>query len=423
MPTVDHESAMESGVSSNEGVLCNMNIRLVQFYEAINPQRFKMACHRLRQLTPAQKQQSFWVISAARPFPFFPQYIKVRREVLKRSTRGGTQLGSIYNNWVLPTLFDDEKRPVRTLQELLQLCNISEDDFRSLSVRYWEANRLEELRFPDAKPEDITTWGGLDLEHDQRTVQIEGAKDYRLRAMFRAASKGCSFIVVRDGGIFARGDKIKVRSMDSIKKSLDKIFMAMSMSEKREEGIAVPCLWRAVLLIAWVLGMLVVVSILAVKKLGGLELWTMEYFQAVVFMAISVPALVEFWSDEPSVIRNSLKGNRILWKNSQVMKYFGLKRADYAVMGLLSSRMWLVSEDTASYLLVGGHKGLDGDIAVTDTRSLRDIGVYVGRTMARREWESKNWEVLKSEEAAVKILKKEALSKRISGEIVNEEVR
>lgn len=77
-------------------------------------------------------------------------------------------------------------------------------------------------------------------------------------------------------------------------------------------------------------------------------------------MVLSIPALVEYISEEPSIIRNAMRGNRVLWKNSQMKRYFRLRSLEYAVMALLNNPMWLISEDNAWFTQQGAHPRMGG---------------------------------------------------------------
>lgn len=211
-------------------------------------------------------------------------------------------------------------------------------------------------------------------------------------------------------------ENIEVAEIEDIKKSLDKIFIAMNMSTKVGQGITVPALGRAALFWIWCAVMIFAVSFLAHKSKAGLELWTVDFFETMIFFIISVPALVEYISEEPAVIRNAISGKRTLWKNSQVISYFMFDEFDCAVMALINDPIWIISDEKASFTQQGGHKGMIGDISITDTDSLRKVGVYVGRSMARKEWEDENVQITRRSDGSIYISRTPSDAAWISGE-------
>lgn len=208
---------------------------------------------------------------------------------------------------------------------------------------------------------------------------------------------------------------MQVAPLDEIKSSLDKIFLAMHLAYKTDLGVVVPDTLRAVCVWSWLLAMTVLVTAAAISGWSEVRIWSKDYFEMLVFTCVSVPLLVEYMTDEPSVVKHALKGRRVLWKNSQVRNYFQLSRFDYAVMALLNDKMWLISDETASFTQQGGHHALRGDKCVTDTDTLARVGFYIGSTMARREWQPFNLKVSHGSDGSVQILNEESRASWISG--------
>lgn len=239
-----------------------------------------------------------------------------------------------------------------------------------------------------------------------------------MQAIFKAAAFQKEFTVVRDLGIvyFPQHNSLPIASTAEIEKSLDKIFLTMTIASFDEQGVIVPSLGHAMMMYSWILGMLIFLTFAAVKRWVEFTMWSKDYFEVLVFAIISVPALLEYIASEPSIIRNALPTNRMLVKNSQIKKYFSLTEFDYAVMALLNAPMWLVSSNTGSYLLQEGHPGLKGDCCVTDISSLRRVGFYVGRSMARREWEDHNVSITNNGDGSIGIKNTSSSLPWITGE-------
>lgn len=140
-----------------------------------------------------------------------------------------------------------------------------------------------------------------------------------------------------------------------------------------------PAIGRASLFWAWCFVMIFTVSCLAYKAKTGLELWAVDFFQAMICFGISVPAFVEYISEEPTVIRNAILGKRTFWKNSQVVLYFELNEFDCAVLALINDPIWIISDEKASFTQRGGHPRMVRDISMTDANSLRKLCVFDGR--------------------------------------------
>lgn len=380
--------------------------------EAFGHQRVKRAYARLSALEQPGDYE-FHLNTASYPLPFCPERIKVTREELKHSNFNGLRLGSVFNNWTLSTIFLREERNLISVDDLrTKYLKMSQVEFMRLQRLYFEKNSIT------GDAEDLTTWSRANWHGKDFRVH----EDYRLRGLFRAASKPSTFVVLKDTEI-VEIRPLNVASVVELQGALNKIFVAMRMSRKVERGLAVPALGRAAAIWAWLIGVLGLVTFGAWIGWSGLELWEMDYFEAVVFACLSVPALVEYISEEPSVVRNAIRGNRVLWKNSQVRGYFRLDKFDYAVMALINDPMWLVSDDKACFTQQGGHSGMVGDEPVTDTWSLREVGFYVGRVMARKEWEDFNMKVHNRSDGSVFIDRNsQSGAKRISGEGLNRPV-
>lgn len=366
----------------------------------------------LERLANIQKSGSylFFLNTATHPLPFHPRAVPLRREKLKSSTKNGEQKGSVYNNFSLVTVFgqpkddaeNNDRKHVISLETALKRCRVTEKRFLEKAIRFHKYFMLE------GNPNNITTWGCDDVPKSallQKMPKWAIEEDYRLQAIFKAAAFQKQFTVVRDLGIvyFPPLKNLPVASTAEIEKSLDKIFLAMTMGTFDEKGVIVPSLGRAMAMYSWIICMLVLLTFATVKRWAEFKIWSKDYFEMLLFVIISVPALLEYITSEPSIIRNALHANRTLWKNSQVKKYFSLTEFDYAVMALLNTPMWLVSKNTGSYLLQEGHPGLKGDCCVTDISSLRRVGFYVGRSMARREWENHNVSITNNGDGSIGI--------------------
>lgn len=90
--------------------------------ECFSDSRASLAVRRLSKLT-AYGKHYFQLYAASNPCPFFLKAVTVTRNYLKSSTRNNTKSGSIYNNWSLPTLFQegDRREMVRVPDVLTKL--------------------------------------------------------------------------------------------------------------------------------------------------------------------------------------------------------------------------------------------------------------------------------------------------------------
>lgn len=103
--------------------------------------------------------------------------------------------------------------------------------------------------------------------------------------------------MIKNIGIVSLHENIEVACIEDVKQSLDKIFISINMSSKVNQGITVPTLGRASLFCIWCFVMIFIVSFTAYKSKAGLELWTVDFFEEILFFVIYVPALVEYISE------------------------------------------------------------------------------------------------------------------------------
>lgn len=385
--------------------------RCAPLVECFLESKATLATRRLSNLT-AYGKHHFQLYASSNPFPLFPKTVTVTRNYVKSSTKNNTKSGSIYNNWSLPTMFQQEdRRRILRVPDVLKKLTISQSEFSSICQTYFQKYRLSGV------PTDLSTWSGGENDTIDPTFTNQLRQNIRgLQGLLKAAGKSSTYCVIRGIGIVSIHENIEVASIEDIKLSLDKIFIAMNMSSKVSQGITVPAIGRALLFWIWSLAMICTVSFLAYTSKAGLQLWTVDFFEAILFSIISVPALVEYISEESAVIRNAISGKRTLWKNSQVMSYFDFDEFDCAVMALINDPIWIISDEKASFTQQGGHTGLTGDVFITDTDSLRKLGAYVGRSMARKKWEDENRQITHRSDGSIFISRTPSVAGWISGE-------
>ena len=320
-------------------------------YECLGFSRVEQALSRLKKL----KRPGLYIFeinTASHPLPFQPKSIELKRNELNQSTLNGLQQGSSYNNLSLSTIFEEHERCHTSVKIFLETVNIP------ITATYRRATQFMNEFGLDGNPRDFTSWTKyIKLNfHDKMNRYNEFPP---LKGLFAAAAKRKSYFIEKSEGIVSL-KIMDVASHTEIKNSLDKIFLAMVLSKYDDRGVVVPSLSRAFFIYAWLISSIVFITYASISGWSSIQLFSKDFFEALVFVSISVPALVQYISDEPEVIKNALRANKILWKNSQVKNYFGLNQFDYAVMGLINSPMWLVSNSTGSYLLRGGHDKLKG---------------------------------------------------------------
>lgn len=373
----------------------DFNVPRSGLWESIGFDRVTNALRRLERLRKPGRY-IFEVNTATHPFPLAPKKIELKRNDLHQSTKNGIQQGSLYNNLSLSTIFDKDERNHTPYKTLIESLNISDREFISKASRFMSHFSIE------GDPADILSWSKYTrIAFHARLNSYEEIPS--LKGLFAAAVKKDTYFIDKNEGIVSLVE-LPVTSHDEIKKSLDKIFVAMTLSKYDDRGIMVPSLMRAFFIYTWLAGAIFFITFGSIRGISSIEIWSKDYFESIIFVAISVPALITYITDEPNVIKSALRANRILVSNSEVKKYFKLEKFDYAVMALINTEMWLVSNQTATYLQRGGHKALKGDICVTDREALQRVGFYVSTSMARREWDDTNIRVANNSDGSVSIL-------------------
>lgn len=320
-------------------------------WECLGFSRVDQAIDRLKKLNEPGRY-IFVINTASHPLPFQPKLVELKRNALNQSTLNGLQQGSSYNNLSLSTIFEDHERHHTDVTRFLETCNVPTINIYRRAAQFMEEFELQGIAT------DFTSWSkytNLNFHYKMNRYN----ESPRLKGLFAASAKQSRYFIEKSEGIVVLRP-MEVASQEEIKKSLDKIFVAMVLSKYDDQGVIVPSLSRAFTIYAWLISTIILVTYGSISGWSSIQIFSKDYFEVLVFVSVSVPALIQYVSDEPAVIKNALRANRVLWKNSQVMNYFGLNTFDYAVMGLINSPMWLVSSSTGSYLLRGGHDKLKG---------------------------------------------------------------
>lgn len=121
----------------------------------------------------------------------------------------------------------------------------------------------------------------------------------------------------------------------------------------------------------------------------------MERFESAVFvlalMLLTVPGVLSLFSGEPNLVKNAVRGKKILTKQSQVSKFFKLERRDYAMLVTRTKGSKLVSKDIGCFL-TGNERGSHlGDVPVVQCEDLAPFGVICGQSVHYRT----NWQTVR----------------------------
>lgn len=105
-------------------------------------------------------------------------------------------------------------------------------------------------------------------------------------------------------------------------------------------------------------------------------------------IVLTVPGVISLLSDEPNLLRNVVRGKKLLIRQSQVTEHFNLTRRDYAMLVARTRGSKLVSTDVGCFL-TGDERGTHmGDVPVVQCEDLAPFGVICGQSVHYRA----NWQ-------------------------------
>lgn len=103
---------------------------------------------------------------------------------------------------------------------------------------------------------------------------------------------------------------------------------------------------------------------------------------------LTVPGVLSLLSSEPNLLRNVVRGKKLLTRQSQVTEHFNLTRRDYAMLVARTRGSRLVSADVGCFL-TGDERGAHmGDVPVVQCGDLAPFGLICGQSVHYRA----NWQ-------------------------------
>lgn len=158
------------------------------------------------------------------------------------------------------------------------------------------------------------------------------------------------------------------------------------------EGLLVPAPRRLILCLTLVI-LAIVTTVLAVifdDRPNFIERFESATF-VLALILLTVPAIVSLFSSEPNLMKNTVRGKKILTKQSQVTNYFKLSQRDYAMLATRTKGSKLVSKDIGCFL-TGTERGTHfGDVPVVQCEDLAYYGVICGQSVHYRA----NWQTVR----------------------------
>ena len=235
---------------------------------------------------------------------------------------------------------------------------------------------------------DMLSWEGLHYD-DNLTDMIAPTE---MRGFLKAVGRKAYFFISNRGIVCRlRGEVV---STERLKECAMKMWAIEALISYGPKGLLIHDDRRLLLYVYLLLAIAAVVIVTIITD------WLESPFEvlaSLLILLISVPALWSFVSNEQDPVWTALRGQRYLYDDEDVMKTFDIDELDAAIFGLVDGGCRFLSNERMCH---NPDEGSDlikpGPNALTNTKQLRKVGIFVGHHLARRCWEKTNYTVVRN---------------------------